>query len=228
MIKILPNNIAVIEGDTHISAWVEQAGKLCHDDMVEKLFLPLIKDGDTVIDVGANIGDHTVAYMKKAGRNGNVHAFEPHPHARACLEHNLIYGGSGAHSCVHPQALSDRIENICFHPLKEIPGASFVHGSDGIVMQTTTLDHSITCPVHFIKIDCEGYDFFVLRGAVGILQRFKPKVVIEMNKGHMSRYGVNYNDVIRFLSAIGYTYRPLSSGNNINDEQYDLLCVPIK
>lgn len=223
--KILPNNIAVIEGDTHISAWVEQTGKLCHDETVEKHILPLIKPGQTVIDAGANIGDHTVAYMHKVGVNGLVYAFEPHDEAHDCLQHNVINSGAKSRFYLYRLALSDRVENVHLYPHPAIPGASHI-GGNGSVMQTATLDQRIGGPVHFIKIDCEGYDFFVLRGAIRLLMKFRPIVLIEMNRGHMSRYGVGYFDVLTFLEAIGYGFTPLLLKNKVDDEQYDLLCTP--
>lgn len=223
--KILPNNIAVIEGDTHISAWVEESGKLCHDKTVDDFILPLLGVGMTVIDVGANIGDHTVAYMHKVGLEGMVHAFEPHEEAHQCLQHNVIHCGAQSRFNLYKFALSDRIENVHLYPNATIPGASHI-GGIGTMMQTTTLDQCIGGPVHFIKIDCEGYDYFVLRGGIRLLMKFKPIVLIEMNRGHLGRYGVSYNDVFIFLEAIGYKFRPLILGAQIIHEQYDLLCTP--
>lgn len=222
--KILPNNIAVIEGDTHISAWVEQTGKLCHDETVEKHILPLIQPGQTVIDAGANIGDHTVAYMKQVGNYGLVYAFEPHKEAHECLMHNVLHNSSYSMYMLYDCALSDRVENVCLSPNPTIPGASHI-GGNGSVIQTAMLDQRIGGQVHFIKIDCEGYDFFVLRGAIRLLTLFRPIVLMEMNRGHMSRYGVNYNDVFTFLDAIRYMYKPLLPHNKLTDEQYDLLCM---
>ncbi len=83
-------SIAVIEFDSHISSWVEEAGRLCHDSMVHESILPLIKEGDWVVDAGAYIGDHTIAYAEKVGSRGRVIAFEINPPALECLKHNAV------------------------------------------------------------------------------------------------------------------------------------------
>src|SRR5262249_37578392 len=82
--KMLTNDIWVLEGD-QISNWVEQEGRLDHDQNFLPGILEHIKPGDTVIDVGAFIGDHTVAYAAKAKK---VIAFEPNPLAFECLKYN--------------------------------------------------------------------------------------------------------------------------------------------
>ena len=87
-IKVLPNDIWVLHGD-QISQWVEQEGRLDHDQNLLPTILAHIKPGDTVVDAGAFIGDHTVAYSKAVEEEGWVIAFEPNPVARKCLRHNL-------------------------------------------------------------------------------------------------------------------------------------------
>src|SRR5678816_307417 len=59
--KILANNIAILDEPDQLCRWVEESGKLCHDASVPAHYLPHINVGDVVIDVGAAIGDHTIA-----------------------------------------------------------------------------------------------------------------------------------------------------------------------
>ena len=80
--------IHVLEGD-QISGWVEETGHLDHDQNFLPKILEHIKAGDTVVDAGAFIGDHTIAYATRAGRRGKVLAFEPNEKAAECLRHNL-------------------------------------------------------------------------------------------------------------------------------------------
>src|SRR5688572_13750228 len=84
---ILGNGLAVIEGDTHVSHWVQESGRLDHDQNMLPVILPYIRPGDWVLDVGAFIGDHTIAYLD-AVREGTVLAFEPNPEAFRCLRWN--------------------------------------------------------------------------------------------------------------------------------------------
>ncbi len=63
------NNIAVIEGDEYLSKWVIDSGRLDHDQNSLPIILAYIKEGYTVIDAGANIGSHALAYDCLCSRN---------------------------------------------------------------------------------------------------------------------------------------------------------------
>src|SRR5687767_9160852 len=86
--KILPNGIAVLEKDSHISKWCESEKRLDHDQNLLPVILSYVKKGDWVVDAGAFIGDHTRAYLDRVGATGVVVALEPNPEAFECLKHN--------------------------------------------------------------------------------------------------------------------------------------------
>jgi hypothetical protein len=65
--KITKHGFAVLENDQWISRWAEEEGRLDHDQNMLPLILKHIYRGDTVVDVGAFIGDHTIAYSEKVG-----------------------------------------------------------------------------------------------------------------------------------------------------------------
>jgi len=86
--KILRNDLAVLENDTHISKWVEQHNSLIHNkSLAQELKFYLRKDM-TVVEIGAFIGDNT-AFLKDLSKW--VISFEPNPEAFECLEHNSQY-----------------------------------------------------------------------------------------------------------------------------------------
>ena len=77
--------IAILETDNCICRFVEQSGRLDHDQNMLPIVLSYIPIGGVVIDVGAFIGDHTIAYLNKVRENGMVYAFEPYINAFECL-----------------------------------------------------------------------------------------------------------------------------------------------
>jgi FkbM family methyltransferase len=215
-VKILDNGIAVIEGDTHISKWVEMEGRLDHDQNSLPIILEHIKEGDWVVDGGACIGDHTIAYLNKVGSQGHVLAFEPNHLAFECLKHNC----KGA-ACL-PFGLSDLSGNagILQNPNS---GASRLVNGDGIIL--VRLDDYELPRLDFLKLDVEGWELKALRGAESTIEKHRPIMWIEINKGALAEQGAEPKDIMRFLFDYDYDFSPYPEEGG---PQYDLLCIPCK
>jgi len=210
--KILPNNIAVIEGDTHISKWVEESGKLDHDEYALPIILEFIKDGDWVVDGGAFIGDHTRAYLDKVKASGRVFAFEPNPDAYRCLAHNC------PEARCEPFGLSSLAGSAGMEK-SENAGASRLSGGDSIVL--VKLDDYDLPRLDFFKLDVEGMELEALKGAEKAINRFKPVMWIEINAGALAKNGVEPKDVEGWMKDHGYEIEAFP--DNLGP-QYDILC----
>jgi FkbM family methyltransferase len=189
--KILPNGIAVLEGDTHISKWVEESGRLDHDNYAVPQFCALIKAGGVVLDCGAFIGDHTVAYARKAAK---VIAIEANPDAYKCLEHNI-------------RALHNVLPMNCavsnkpgFVHLKKDPnaGATFTESAENGIACVLIDDLSLEA-LDFVKMDIEGFELKALEGADRTLRRFRPIVALEINRGALQRNGASFQAIQHFM-----------------------------
>jgi FkbM family methyltransferase len=212
-VKIIHGNVAVIDGDTHISKWVEESGRLDHDQYALPIILEHIKPGDTVIDAGAFIGDHTIAYLNRVGKTGHVYAFEPNKEAFDCLCHNC----PGA--LVFNAGISDKEETLSYETNPNA-GASRIKLSGKTKIQTVLLDSLKIQNVKFIKIDVEGFELNALRGALKTVQEFKPTMWIEINRGALEANGTSPYEVESFLEKLGYKITPFPE----KGEQYDILC----
>jgi FkbM family methyltransferase len=212
--KFVHGNIAVIDGDTHISKWVEESGRLDHDQYALPTILSHIEAGATVIDVGAFIGDHTLAYLNKVGKDGHVYAFEPNNAAFDCLKHNC----RGA--VVFNVGLSDK-EELLSYETNPNAGAGRITGTGTSKVQTICLDTLAIKAVSFIKIDVEGFELNVLRGALKTIQKFKPKMWIEINVGALKANNTTPQEIENFLAELGYTTQPFPE----KGDQYDILCT---
>ena len=220
-IKELPNGIWVIEGDTHIGKWVEQQERLDHDQNILPFILPHIKEGDVVIDVGANIGDHTIAYARAVGATGRVIAFEPNALAFQCLKHNLE---NFIQVVVSNTGLSDKNENVALSDNNGNYGGSYVDKSgNGSTLEV--LDDIPTRP-NLIKIDAEGYEPKVLAGAEKTVTEFRPKMVIEVNIETLSKQGFRRDDIFAFLNRHKYTYKVIQENCGFDSPMYDIYCEP--
>lgn len=187
---------------------IEEQGDWFEDEI--RFARKLLAAGQTAIDVGANYGVYTLSMAALVGHSGRIYAFEPDAATAGMLGASLATNGYGQVQIIE-RAVSDskrrgifRIENNS--ELNRLIDESESEGSDGGV-DVTTLDD---CrkefgwgAVDFIKIDAEGQEPQVVRGAAGLLTETSPLVMAEYKHG----LGINYA-VIEEFSRLGYkTYR---------------------
>lgn len=223
--KILPFGVAVIEGDTHISKWVEQHGKLNIAEQYLRPFKQYVWAGSLVVDAGAMIGDHTATYAEWVGPEGTVFAFEPNPIAYECLLHNTK---DMPQVLAVDMGLSDSV-STCSIQQSDNVGASHLSGSDGSVnLRTLDCFNIAGNRFSFFKIDVEGYETRVLRGAKKTIEANKPVMLIEVNEGALVRAGTSRNELLSLIGEIGYTFSITDKRAKLEDPQYDVLCLPMK
>jgi FkbM family methyltransferase len=214
--------IAILANDTHFCRWLEDKRRLDLDEDLLPKVLELIAPGDIVIDAGAFIGDHTLAYSAKAG---TVFAFEPQSAVFECLKQNA----DGVNNIVlNKVALSDSTgeARICRYPN---PGASRI-GESGEKIEIFTLDSFNIAP-NLIKMDVEGYEVKALMGAQETINKYHPILVLEVNKAALEAAGFTIVDLYSVLVAYGYDdMRDIRSGECFNPtdgkEEYDIVCHP--
>lgn len=228
-----------IEQDTHVFRWVCESGRLDHDRHLIPLIQEILKPGMIAIDAGALYGDHTIAYAASVGNEGAVFAIEPNPMAFECLSKNaekfqspvfcmnLCLGEEHGAEAIH--IMSDNVgasrmtEKDCKPdelPDDRIEKTIRTASLDGIV-RDSGIDR-----LHFIKIDCEGWEYRILRGARDTLRQFKPLLMIEMNSWALAQQGSCYKDIYDFLLQQNYSWRIVQSELKGGDLQYDILCWP--
>lgn len=223
--RIVGNNIAVLDYPDQLSAWVESSGRLCQDDGVAFHYLPHIKPGDVVIDAGAAIGDHTIAYLERVGENGWVHAFEANPLMFECLRHNITH----PNATLYQVALSSAKQMAWLGYEKINVGAGFVSSADAgcemvVGVQASDLDSLRLPRVDFIKMDIEGSEFDAITGARETISRCKPKMIIEVCHHQLSRLGHSSAEFEELIKSIGYTITPIMGDRG--ELRYEALCIP--
>lgn len=216
-IEALPNGQWVVAGDTHLGLWAKQKNNIVTDPHVFLFLRPYLKDVEVVFDVGANIGDHTQAYLEACDL---VYAFEPHPLSFQCLQHNC----PGAH--VFNIALSDEKGELSFRGLDNV-GASRVRPDGGIKVEAARLDDLALPAPQFVKIDVEGFEPKVLKGMKETLRQHRPLVFIEVNAGALADNGFSAEDIRKVFDDLGYSYSKFYPVHAQPDwPQYDLLFIP--
>lgn len=221
--KILPNNIAVLENDTHASKWVSEQGTLAYDNFFNERVYLLLKPDDYVVDAGAYIGDTTHGFLHAVGPGGRVYAFEPNPEAFACLKHNCP--AAVAFDC----ALGDRVGIVSFFLLeKGNIGASRLSKSEpsewkAIVIKLDSLELK---KLDFFKLDVEGYEPYALAGAEDTICRLRPLILTEINHKQLAVHGFTAQDIIKKCELWNYRLEFLEPHHSLALPQVDVLFRP--
>ncbi|MFI4989574.1 MAG: FkbM family methyltransferase [Solirubrobacterales bacterium] len=180
---------------------------------VQEALAELVKPGQTVYDVGANIGFFTILCSRLVGPQGKVYAFEPIPQNLATLRHNIALNGLDNVTIVE-KALSSSTGTAemfvspwsAFHSLN-VEGATKQedHGPEvgEITVQTVTLDEfvqgeGVRAP-DLVKIDVEGAELIVVAGMRETLRSVKPLLLCEL---HDTKLGYG-----EFVDSIDYRVR---------------------
>lgn len=201
-----------------------------------------VKPGDCAFDIGANIGDYTECMLKLVGPGGTVCAFEPNPEIAGHLAARL----DAPHLRINVCAVSDAVEvrrpffvdaregmQGVASSLKRLDGMA--EASRPIEVETTTVDHFCSArgvTPDLIKIDVEGHELEVLRGATETIQARRPVIVFEFWETWWEK------SVRRIFDFLGGQYRlvRLQDGKKVNKYYYshrgtgtvDIGCIPVR
>ena len=231
--------MVALKCDSHISASLAMYGESTRDEVA--MCLALVKQGDTVLDIGANIGTFTVPLALAVGQRGQVIAFEPQRIVYQCLCANLainslshyvdpVRAGVGAENGaasiaqINPFQKSNNVGGVRLNQESEL--------SEQVPLVTVDSMNMAAC--NLIKIDVEGMEHLVLAGAADTVKRCRPNIFAECLTGDET----NAAGLKAFFSAHNYkawlTSVPLFSPANVRlcqadifGEQYDHNVVAI-
>jgi FkbM family methyltransferase len=191
--------------------WRAIKGRFRDQKCEVRALLSSLAPGDVAVDVGSNKGSY-LYWLSRAVPRGRVIAFEPQPVLAAYLKQVCAATGLG-NVRIEASGVSDKRGRLTLYIPGESdsPAASFekivsVNERCRVVdVPVVTLDEYFEgCEgrIGAVKIDVEGHELAVLRGAVGILSRHKPVVVLECETRHLTNATVL--DVVRYVEDLGY------------------------
>ncbi len=139
-----------------------------------------VKPGDVVFDIGAHVGYFTVLMSERAGPGGRIFAFEPRPLNQRFLARHLRVNGC-TNVEVFPTSVGDR-EGPARLDTSTGTGTGRISPTGQVPVQMLTIDGLVESgrlpPPDFVKIDVEGGEMDVLRGARETLERYRPLMVL--------------------------------------------------
>lgn len=155
------------------------------------------------MDVGAHCGlwsKELVRFFKR------VEAFEPLPRHAECFRENV------PEATLHEVALGDGDGTTGMHLVEGSSACSWLEGEGTIPVRR--LDDYDLSP-SFLKVDCEGYELFVLRGGEETIKRSKPVIIVEQKPGNAGKYYVGDTEAVIYLVSLGATLQDEIDGDYI-------------
>lgn len=184
------------------------------------MFSNLVRPGHVVFDIGANAGFFTLLSARLAAPGGSVVAFEPFPR-------NLNY--------LHQHVALNRLTNVTVveAAVSDVCGAGFLGGRagnpaevalarEGLPVSLVTIDECVARrglpPPHLLKIDVEGAESAVLRGAASVLSSCRPAVILSCHG--WQQHGI----CTGILEELGYRITEQRDGSA--DGNYEVVASP--
>jgi FkbM family methyltransferase len=185
----------------------------------------LVRAGFFVLDIGANIGSHTLPLAQLVGPSGRVYSFEPTDCAfekqrrnlslnpdlskRVCAVQAMLVGRAPRKPAAIPSTWPlDRRGKRDLHPthlgrFNALDGAELLRLDDWTAREQPR-------SIDFVKIDVDGYEIDVIEGAGQTLSRYKPVMMMEFAPYIFSERRRSFPELLEALSALGYRARTVS------------------
>jgi len=212
-----------------------------YENEINKLIRISLKAGETALDIGGNIGLQSLRMSQCVGNEGKVIAVEPLGYLQEKFRRNMALN-KAENITLLPYALSDEEGEVEF----TIDSSSWNQGTfslnknaPGAEKQVVLIKIPDSVPevssleaVHLIKIDVEGFEFQVLRGLKQTIEKHKPRIIFEYDKGYWDNTGQAIAGCFLFLQQMNYTLYQITPvgctllADSTMVESGNLFCMP--
>ncbi|CAN5507047.1 hypothetical protein BH10BAC1_BH10BAC1_07690 [soil metagenome] len=207
-----------------------------NEDRPSGLF-ELVKTGDLIIDIGANIGQTAMTFAKLGGENSMIYGFEPDPVnfliAKENLKQNkfknIHYFNVGLGSKKEELSLKinspqNRGGNRIDRNRSEESFTIKIESLDDLIAQLNIEN------VNLIKIDVEGFEKEVLEGAIKTIKKFSPTLFIEIDDRNLQEQETSARELVDYISSLGYicvnatNKKTIKSSIDLKNCHFDVIC----
>ncbi|MGM5033868.1 FkbM family methyltransferase [Tardiphaga sp. 803_E3_N1_3] len=176
------------------------------------------QSGGFVIDVGANVGSSTLQFASWVGKEGRVVAIEPEARNAAELLRFITRRGLSELVTVIQSAASDKAGSVMISVNKDNPGDHRI-ASKGVMVPAVTVDELTSLypnrKVSVLKIDVQGAEPLVLRGAARTIAVHHPVLFVEVFQEGLAAFGSTPAALVSSLEQLGYKSFTISAGKAI-------------
>lgn len=211
------------DGEEHLIDWMQKVnrveyGRPSYQFNKYRVAADLCRRRRTAVDVGANVGLWSWPMSYEFAR---VIAFEPVRDYATCWRANMIDRNNAE---LIEMALGDEtafVTMACFTPGSHGDTRVRAPGDNGRVVDRAVplgrIDDGFPnmVDVDLVKVDCEGYELYVLKGAEQMLRRERPVVIVEQKPGKAAAYGLRDTEAVNFLLGLGMSLHSELAGDYI-------------
>lgn len=181
---------------------------------IHSVVFTLVSPGDRVVEVGANLGYYTIAMAVKAGAKGRITAFEGNPRMCRLMRRTIEFNGYGERVEILNKAATDVAGPITFSISRTNSGGGHTAAHPGwasppdmeqIEVEGVRLDDVIDGQIDFLRMDAEGSEPLILRGAERLLSNPNLTVVMEWDVIQMEGRA-SVPDLVEWLDGQGFRF----------------------
>lgn len=218
--------LSVFKGD-YFTAILDQH-KVYEQHFTDFLYDVLLP-GDVALDLGANLGYHTINMANIVGRDGQVHAFEAQRIIFQQLTCN-VFLNQLTNVYTYNNAIGNSFESVFiedpnyFHDgtypnVTNIGNSAINLSNRGNEVKQLTINSLNLSKLNFIKLDIQGSELMALQGGVTTIEKFQPYIFIEIENEQLQRFNIGKQEIIDFFKVLKYsTYRITNTD--------DYICLP--
>lgn len=201
------------DGEEHLLGMIASGplvdGKGTYQYQKYKAVMAVTPNRRRAVDIGAHVGLWSMHFTRDFQQ---VEAFEPVAEHRECFKKNV----TRANHNLWGFACGDHEGLVTMHRSPKSSGDTWVEpsGAAGGV-QLTTVDFFGFQDVDLIKLDCEGYEYYALRGAEETIKRCRPTIIVEQKPGRAEKYGLQRTQAVPYLERLGMKRHTEISGDFI-------------
>lgn len=187
---------------------------------VLKYFRKVLKNGDIVLDIGANFGIYSLVASQRLKRSGKIYAFEPAHNAYSSLLDNIKLNGIdniipikvGVSSCSGNANFNvcddDAYNSLGNNPMKPIIKSEKID----LLSVDDFIKNNKIAKVDIIKVDTEGAEYLVFKGAESTLRKYKPMLFFEYNPAVTKGFSNSTYELVELIRSHGYELYKIKQG----------------
>ncbi|MBI3964687.1 MAG: FkbM family methyltransferase [Chloroflexi bacterium] len=217
-------NVVIKELDGGLRLFVDLCDYFVGAQIVKGVYEPdetafvrrTVRSGQSVVDVGANVGYYSILMADLVGADGLVHSFEPVAWCADLLTRSIVENRFEDRVKLERRAVGDRggLVRLGFQPgalnqggAQLVTAAGAPRGHRVVEVPIVALDEcDLRRPVGFVKVDAEGAERLVVRGAKRLLRDDRPIVLAELNRPQLALVsGCTPEDLAGEVESLGYT-----------------------